>query len=122
MIDPRILVGAAGLSLVVGAFGGWQVRSWRCEASIAKIERQAEQARETMRTQMEAAATDYETFRAGNETAQVRTQTQIREVYRNVPVSSDCAVPDDVVGMLNDAREAANSAASGEPESPVQGD
>lgn len=120
MIDPRILVGAAGLSLSFGA--GWYVQGLRWDADIAKIERQAVEAQEAARAQMEAAATDYETFRAGNEQAETRTQTQIREVYRNVPVSTECTVPDDVVQLLDDAREAANRATSGEPEGPVQGD
>lgn len=122
MINPRLVAGAAGLSLLVGAFGGWQVRGWRCDAAMAELERAAVKAQEQARAQMEAAATDYETFRAGNETAETRTQTQIREVYRNVEVPSDCAAPDAVVGLLNGAREAANSAAGGKPESTVQGD
>ncbi len=122
MMDPRLLAGVGGVALLVGAFGGWQVRSWRCEAQVAKIEREAVAAQEAARAQMETAATDYEVLRAGNETAQVRTQTQIREVYRNVPVSADCTVPDSVVGLLDRAREAANRSAGSEPESPVQGD
>lgn len=122
MMDPRILAGVGGLSLLVGALGGWQVRSWRCEAQIAKIERAAIEAQEVSRAQMEAAATDYEQFRAGNETAEVRTQTQIREVFRNVPVPTDCAVPDDVVRLLDSAREAANGSASSQSGGTVQGD
>jgi hypothetical protein len=122
MLNPRLIAGAAGLSLIVGAFGGWQVRGWRCDAAMAKIEREAVAAQEAMRAQQEAAATEYEGFRAGNETAQVRTETKIREVYRNVPVPADCAVHPDAVRLLDDAREAANGAASGEPDGTVQGD
>lgn len=107
----------------LGGFGAaWHVQGLRCDSKLAKIERQAVEAREVMRAQMEAAAADYETFRAGNEIAETRTQTQIREVYRNVEVPSDCAALPDAVQLLQRAREAANGAASGVTESSVQGD
>lgn len=121
MIDPRILAGVGGLSLVVGAFGGWQVRSWRCESQIARIEREAVEAREAYRAQMEAAATDYETFRAGNEKAAVETRTRIREIYRNVEVPADCALGADSVRLLDEARIRANQA-TGQSGSAVPGD
>lgn len=109
-------------AFLTGFLMAWHVQGLRCDSKLAKIERQAVEAREVMRAQMEAAATDYETFRAGNETAETRTQTQIREVYRNVEVPSDCAVHPDAVRLLNDAREAANRAATGKPESALQDD
>ena len=121
VIDPRLLAGAVGLSLLAGAFGGWQARGWRCDAAMAKIERAAVEAQDKARAQAEQSATQYEDFRAGNEQAEVRTQTQIREVYRNVPVPADCTVHPDAVRLLDDAREAANRA-TGEPESAVQDD
>jgi len=116
----RIIAG--GLALIAAFAAGWHVQGLRCDSKLAKIERQADEARESLRAQMEAAATDYETFRAGNETAETRTQTQIREVYRNVEVPTDCAALPDAVQLLQRAREAANGAASGQSASTVQGD
>lgn len=120
MIDLRIIAGAAGL--ILAAYGGWQVRSWRCESQIAEIQREAMEAEDALRAQMEAAAIDYEAFRAGNETAGTRTQTKIREVYRNVEVPADCAALPDAVVLLNRARETANNAVASESGSAVQGD
>lgn len=122
MLDHRLMIGGGLLALIAGFAAGWHVQGLRCDSKLAKIERQAVEAREVMRAQMEAAAADYETFRAGNEAAETRTQTQIREVYRNVEVPSDCAALPDAVQLLERAREAANSSASGQSASTVQGD
>lgn len=115
----RIIAG--GLALIAAFAAGWHVQGLRCDSKLAKIERQAVEARESLRAQMEAAATDYETFRAGNEAAETQTRERIREIYRNVEVPADCALGPDAVRLLDEARIRANEA-TGQSGSAVQDD
>ncbi len=119
MIDLRLI--GAGVALVTSFGAGWYVQGLRWDADVARIERQATEAREAMRAQYEAQATDYEGFRADNETAETHTKTQIREVFRDVEIPADCAVPDDAVRLLDQARVRANEA-TGQSGGTVQGD
>ena len=106
---------AVGLALVLGAFGmGWQVRGWRCDAALLKVERAAEQDRARLQAQVETAATDYETDRsAGYADAQAR-EVRVRTIYRDRPIRSDCALPDDARRVLDEALTAANSGTTGQ--------
>lgn len=104
---------AVGLGLVLGAFGmGWKVRAWRCDAAILEAERAAEAQRARMQARVETSATDYETDRSEAHVASYERQDRVRTIYRDRPVRSDCAVPDDARRVLSEAVRAANTGAA----------
>ena len=106
---------AISLAIAAASFaGGWQVRGWRCDAALLKVERAAEKDRARMQARVETAATDYETDRsAGYADAQAR-EVRVRTIYRDRPIRSDCALPDDARRVLDEALTAANSGTTGQ--------
>ncbi|AIT81584.1 hypothetical protein [Novosphingobium pentaromativorans] len=108
-------LGGAAAAALVGAWGGWTVRDWKRDSEVlAGIEKATELVNEQLAT-IDAAAQAYEQER---EDARVQTnvrESTIREIYRDRPVPADCAVGDDVRGVLNDAVRSANARAAGEP-------
>ncbi len=114
MIIPPTWLAAGALALALAGFaGGWQVRAWRCDSQIAKIERAAEKARVRQQAQVEKAATDYETERHdANQATSIR-EREIRTKY--VPVPGTCDPGDSVGRVLDDALADAARSASGEP-------
>ncbi len=103
-------IGAA----LTGALGGWTVRDWKADSDqleaenkaqaeyVAVVQSLADQSLQLEYTQQQIRASE----RTDRET--------IREVYRNVQVPSNCAVPDAAVSVLNSAVGRANASASGE--------
>lgn len=77
---------------------------------LAKFERETRKQAD----QLAAASVRYERL-AQSIRAQERTDREtIREVYRNVQVPADCAVPDAAVRVLSEAVTRANAAAAGQ--------
>ena len=106
----------AGGALILAAGAGYKVRDWQCDAAYAKaIERSVKKERE-MRNALDQKGRDFETAKAGANAVGAARATDIRTVYRTVPVPyADCAAPDSVVGLLQGGVDAANAAASGQP-------
>jgi len=113
MMNP-ILVYASIAVATAGFAGGWAVRGWKAEAEVkASYERLIEE-KDRMQTKMDATSAKYEDARAALEPAKIETRNTIREIYRNVEVSAECAAPAVTVGVLQSARSRANAAASGQ--------
>lgn len=111
--SPIMLYG--GLAITVLAFGaGWQVRDWRCEAAQTDALEDAAKNEDKAEAVVDVAATEYEVDRAEVAVQAARERVIVQEIYRDVEVPSDCAVEPAAVGVLEDARERANAAASGE--------
>ena len=120
MINPLVLYTAGG-ALLVGALGGWTARDWKADSDqLAAIER-ANAAEKAAIAAVYKPSDAYEQVMADLRPREVQTRNTIREVYRDVEVPADCAVPDAGVGVLDDARVRANAAATGEPSSDVRG-
>lgn len=120
MINPLVLYTAGG-ALLVGALGGWTVRDWKADSDqLAAVER-ASKAEKAAIAAVYQPSTDYEQVLANLRPREIQTRNTIREVYRDVEVPTDCAVPAAAVGVLNDARLRANAAASGQPSPTVRG-
>lgn len=113
MINPLVLYSAGG-ALLLGLMAGWSVRDWKADSDqLAQMER----AHEAEKAAIKAAnlpAEELEQFLAELRPAQIETRNTIREVYRDVEVPSDCAVPAAGVSLLETVRERANAAAAGE--------
>jgi len=122
MIPLRLLGGVGGVALLIGAIGGWQVRTWKAHADEAKFAAAATAEREAITARYSAAAQDFENQRRDGEVVAAQVQTRIKEVYRDVKVPGDCAVPDSAVGLLEGARARVNATIASEPGNAVQAD
>lgn len=106
--------GLAIIGLIGGFLGGWTVRDWRADSDALKALQTASIERDRLTTKMGGLAFEYEQSRNAMGTARHDTTTKIREFYRDVPVNVDCAVPDPVRGLLETARNRANSTTASE--------
>lgn len=105
---------AAALALL--AFGaGWQVRSWRCDAALLKVERANAKAISAMRAKADNASAEYETERETIHVDRDKRGERIRTIYRDRQVSGDCALDPDATSVLREAVDAANTARTGQP-------
>lgn len=112
MINPLVLWGAAG-ALFAGFFAGWSVRDWKADADTLAAYERADQLREKMQAKVDAASSDFEAWRIGADSRSIETRNTIREIYRDVEVPADCAVPVAGVGLLRARVAGANAAAAG---------
>ena len=114
MINPLVLYTAGG-ALLIGALGGWTVRDWKADSDqLAAVER-ANEAEKAAIAAVYKPSEGYEQVLADLRPREIETRNTIRDVYRDVEVPADCAVPPAGVGVLDNARLRANAAATGEP-------
>lgn len=119
-MNPLVLYTAGG-ALLVGVLGGWTVRDWKADADQLKAVERANKAEKAAIAAVYKPSSEYEKVLADLRPREIETRNTIREVYRNVEVPVDCAVPAAGVGLLDDARKRANAAASGQPVAAVSG-
>ncbi len=119
MINPLILYSAGG-ALLIGALGGWTVRDWKADSQQLKQVERAHKAEKAAIAAVYAPSQEFENTLAALRPAQIETRNTIREIYRDVEVPSDCAVPPAGVSLLEAARERANTSAAGEPSAELQ--
>jgi len=116
---PPLWAISGGVALIVGAAGGWTVRDWKADSEALEALETARKREDDARVQAELVATTYEEGRADEQQRTIERQTELRTIYRTVPVPADCSVPDAARRVLDAARERANARASGEPVGPV---
>lgn len=114
MINPAVLYGVGG-ALLVGALGGWTVRDWKADSDQLEQVERAHKAEKAAIAAVNLPSQKFEQILADLRPAQIQTRNTIREVYRDVKVPTDCAVPPAGVSLLEAARDRANAATSGEP-------
>ena len=119
-MNPLVLYTAGG-ALLVGVLGGWTVRDWKADADQLAAAERANKAEKAAIAAVYKPSSEYEKVLADLRPREIETRNTIREVYRNVEVPADCAVPAAGVGLLDDARKRANAAASGQPVTAVPG-
>lgn len=111
----------AGATLVLGALGGWTVRDWKRDSEVLAGMETAAKNLDAARKTVDTAATAYEQEKPDAVAQSTVRESTIREIYKDRPVSVDCAAPDAVRGVLGDAITAANSRATGQPTAVVPG-
>lgn len=122
MIPPQLLAAGAAIAIVAGFLGGWTVRDWKADSDALEATQALIKAKDAGQAKVDAQAAKFETFRQSLEPARTETRNTLREIYRNVPVPADCALRPDALGVLENARQRANAAASGQPSEPVPDD
>lgn len=119
MLNPLILYSTGG-ALLFGLAAGWAVRDWKADADQLAAITKGHEAELAAAKAVAAPAADLEAVLADLRPRAIETRNTIREVYRDVEVPVDCAVPAAGVSLLDDARERANAAAAGEPSAAVR--
>jgi hypothetical protein len=123
---PWVLAGAMAVNTyadfaIKGPLGiGFHLEGWKPMALRLEDEKQAAKAAYRAEVARRATiGTEYE--REASNAAQIHTirEREIETIYRDVLVPAECAVPDDVRRVLSEAVAASNSAASGQPVSPL---
>ena len=122
MIPPQLLALGGAALLIAGAAGGWQVRSWKCDAAISRTLKAAEKERARLQAIVETQSTSYERERSDATVTNTVREHELRTIYRDKVVPGECAVPDAAVGVLEQARLDANARITGEPRQPVPDD
>lgn len=119
MLIPPTWLAAGGLALAVAGFGaGWQVRSWKAESHLAKIERKAEAERARLQTIVETQASNLE----GERAHVIDRTSEIRRIYVDRVVPAICEPEPAAVGLLEQTRADANARASGLARPALPGD
>lgn len=113
-MNPLLGYVAAG-ALAMGILGGWTVRDWKADADYAAALRKAEAEQAKIQQKADESSQKYEEFRDQLDVERMQTRNTVREIYRNVPVRTECAAPIPAVGLLAQQIADANAAASGEP-------
>lgn len=113
-------VGGAVL-LVVGFGGGWTTRDWKADSDALEAKEAADKARDAAVKAAYDASASFEGERAVIHVQAAEARSTVREVYRNVEVPADCAVPAAGVRLLDRALSPAG-ADPGEPVGALPGD
>lgn len=101
---------AAG-SLALGFVGGWTVQGWRWSAEDAKRLAAEVKAKDKQLARQNDIATQYEADRERVRVEYITREGQVREIFREIEVPSECAAPPAVRELLTEAVASANSAA-----------
>ncbi len=117
-MNPLILY--SGISaLVVGIATGWSIRDWKADADQLEAVEVANRQREKLQARYDELALGYEADRAQAGINSITRQTELRTIYRDVPIDSNCAAPDSARGLLENSVSEANARATGKPVGPV---
>ena len=110
-----------GGALLMGLLGGWTVRDWKADADLKKAQDALIIMKDKMQAKVDLKSEEYEQWRSEIEPSKIETRNTVREIYRDREIPTQCAVPDDAVGLLERVRATANSAATGQPIPTVSG-
>lgn len=119
MFNPLVAYGAAG-ALLVGLFAGWSVRDWKADSDQLELTEKAHKAELGAIRAANLSSEQLERALATLRPQAIETRNTIREVYHDVKIPAECAVPAAGRSVLEIARQRANAAAAGEPSPAVQ--
>lgn len=109
-LQAKLIAGALGLALAFG--GGWTVRDWKADSDALEAKEDADKARDAAVKLAYDASASFEGERATIHVEAAEARSTIREIYRDVQVPADCAVPAAGVRLLDKAIEATGATAS----------
>jgi hypothetical protein len=121
MILPSpVYLYAGAAALAIGAFGGYKVRDWQCDAALANALERAQEQREEMQNEVDERARAYEALRTETDALGSRSTREIHTIYQEVPAApAECEPDYRVVGLLQGSVRAANANASGQSGGPL---
>lgn len=104
---------------MAGTLLGWTVRDWKADSDLLASQEAAQERYDAKAQEASNRSDAYEKLAQQIRASERTDRLEIREIYRDVEVPSDCAVPDDAARVLDNAVRRANAAAAGEPIDPV---
>ena len=119
MFNPLVAYGA-GAALLLGLATGWSARDWKADSDQLALTEKAHKAEIDAIAATNLSSEQLETALAGLRPQAIETRNTIREVYRDVEVPAECAVPAAGRSVLEAARQRANAAAASELGAAVQ--
>lgn len=120
MIPGNFLAIGGAAAFAAGVLCGWNIRDWRADSdALAQANANANE-HDRLQGRADDKADKLEAVLAEHRPAAAEAQTQIREIYRDVKVPADCAVPDAALGVLDEALRRAATEAAGQPGGPVR--
>lgn len=93
---------AAG-SLLAGGIGGWVVRDWKADSDSLAAKVAADKARDAAVKLAYDASASFEGERATIHVEAAQARSTVKEIYREIEIPSDCAVPAAGVRLLDQA-------------------
>ena len=110
-MTPYLIGGAAIASLFVG----WTVRDWKADSDALAAQNAANARYDEVAAELSARSVAYEELAQSIRARSNTDRVEIREIFRDVEVPENCAAPDAVIGVLDNAVRRANAAATGQP-------
>ena len=93
---------------------GWTFNGWRYQAREAKALEQAYKERDAANAKANGLAADYELIETALNEYNRDTAAKVKVIYRDRKVSADCAIPAGAASLLDDTRNNANAAITGQ--------
>lgn len=110
------LSGWLGLAAAGAAFfAGWTVRDWKADSDALRAADEAQARYVALSEENQRQSLAYEELAQDLRASERADRVTIREIYNEVEVPGECAVPDDAARLLDNAIRAANAAATGQP-------
>ena len=114
MMFKAIPAPVATIALFVFFGLGWTFNGWRYQAREAKALEQAYKERDAANAKTNGLAADYELIETALNEYNRDTAAKVKVIYRDRKVSADCAIPAGAASLLDDARNNANAAITGQ--------
>ena len=112
VINPIAIYGATA-ALVIGIATGWSIRDWKADADSLTVMEKVEKERQQLQKRYDDLAISYEADRNLAVTNSITRQTELRTIYRDVPINNDCAAPDSARSLLENSISEAYARATG---------
>lgn len=116
----------AGFVVAVAAMlaftAGWEINGLRHKSREAKALEQAYKERDAANAKANGLAADYELIETALNDYSRDTVTKVRVIYRDRKISADCAIPAGAASLLDDTRNNANAAITGQSGNAVPAD
>ena len=112
-------IGGGAALLIGSALAGWTIRDWKADSDTLEAQEAAQERYDALAQNLADKSLAYEELAQGIRANERTDRTTIQEIYREVKVPGDCAVPDGVSSVLDNAVREANAATTGKPSGPM---
>lgn len=109
-LQAKLITGALGLALAFGS--GWTVRDWKADSDTLAAKVAADKARDAAVKLAYDASASFEGERATIHVEAAQARSTLKEIYREIKVPADCAVPAAGLRVLDQALATPSAIAS----------